>query len=83
MASIATPATTGTVFDVFARFLVFAAIPDVPTWLAFILFIVLTLPWILLAAYYLFQLFNNVVTGAVLGVGLILAGAITAVIGFT
>lgn len=83
MAGTTTPSTSGNAFEVISRFITFTLLPDVPTWLGFALFVVLALPWIFLAAHYLFQLFNNVVTGALLGVALVLAAGITAIVGLT
>lgn len=60
--------TGGNVFDTLGDVIAFQVLEGLPEWFSWLLFITLSLPYILLLGTYLFQAFNNAITGAILGI---------------
>lgn len=82
LSNVATPATSGNVFEAIGRFFTFSSIPGVPEWVPFVMFALFTLPWVLLLTSFAFQAFNSEI-GTGLAIIILGVSALFAFAGFS
>lgn len=68
--------SSGNVFEQVQAFMTFESCTGLPAFFTWSLFALFTLPGLLILAAFVFDLFENDVTGAVVGVGVLLTGLI-------